>query len=194
MPQRAETPLSLLDRVQRGDQVAWNEFSGMYMGVLRGWCVRWGLQPADADDLTQDTLLVVLTEIRRFRHRGTGSFRSWMRTVAWHCLCTAITRAEKKQVAETFNQILLSAQARRTLEEEIDRLCEMQILSEVMNSVEMKVKPTTWTAFRMTAIDGLSAREVSECTGLNAEAIYAARARVQRLISQELRRITGPVD
>lgn len=100
----------------------------------------------------------------------------------------------KKKAAETFNHILVSTHAQRSLEEEIDRLCEMQILSEAMSSVEAKVKPTTWTAFRMTAIEGLSAREVSLHTGLNSEAIYAARARVQRLISQELRRIRGPLE
>ena len=36
-----------------------------------------GLGDADADDLVQDTLSVVVREVGQFRRGRTGSFRSW---------------------------------------------------------------------------------------------------------------------
>lgn len=183
------TSLSLLERVKRGDSVAWSEFSRIYESVLRTWCFRWGLQSADTDDLIQDTLLVLIGEIHRFRHRGTGSFRGWMRTVAWHCLCAATARSEKKLQAEKFSRILSSERGRQTLEDEIDRVYELQMLEQAMQNVTHRVSSSTWLAFRQTAILGRTAKHVSEVTGQHPDAIYAARARVQRLIQQELKRL-----
>jgi RNA polymerase sigma-70 factor (ECF subfamily) len=189
MQQDQGTSLSLLERVQGGDPVAWGEFSKIYMSVLRKWCLQWGLQSADADDLMQETWLVLIGQIARFRHRGLGSFRSWMRTVAWHCLCAAIARSEKARRSEQLNQILASARARETLEEEIDQMCDRQMLEDAMQLVAERVRPSTWLAFQKMALEGLSAKQVSEATGLHPEAVYASRARVQRLVHRELRRL-----
>jgi DNA-directed RNA polymerase specialized sigma24 family protein len=39
------------------DQAAWNEFVERYGRRIYGWCRQWGLQEADAEDVTQDVLL-----------------------------------------------------------------------------------------------------------------------------------------
>lgn len=183
------TSLSLLERVQGGDPIAWVDFSKIYMSVLRKWCVQWSLQSADADDLIQETWLVMIGQIGRFQHRGLGSFRSWMRTIAWHCLCAAITRSERVRRSEQLNALLVSARARETLEEEIDRICDQQMLKDAMQLVAKRVRPSTWDVFQKMALEGLSAKQISEETGLHPESVYASRARVQRLVHKELRRL-----
>jgi RNA polymerase sigma-70 factor (ECF subfamily) len=182
-----DTPVSLLDRVKHGDMFAWAEFSERCLSVLRVWSLRWGLQPADADDLIQNTLIIVLTRIRTFRHRGTGSFRSWIRMIAWHCFCDALALSKKTPPSETMDRIRDTPEARQTLEEEFDRIFELQLLEDAMRRVQGRVQQSTWEAFQLTAIQGLAARDASEQTGLTPDAVYAARARVQRLIAIELK-------
>lgn len=187
----AETPLSLLERVQQGDALAWNDFHARCQRLLTAWAVRWGLQAADADDLIQDTLLVVTARIRDFRRRGTGSFRLWIRTIAWHCLCDAMSMTRRHQIATTLDRIRTTPDARQTLEEELDRLFEMQMLEDAMQRVRLKVAQNTWTAFALTALEGQSVQEVAELLQLSIDAVYAARGRVQRFISLEIRRMAN---
>src|SRR5689334_14040616 len=40
-----------------------------------------GVPEADADDLTQETLTVVVREVSRFDRRNLGAFRAWMRGI-----------------------------------------------------------------------------------------------------------------
>jgi len=183
------TPVSLLDRVRRGDQVAWNEFSLQCSTMLRQWCVQWGLQTADADDLIQDTLLIVFSRIAEFRRRGAGSFRSWIRTIAWRCWCDAVARVERSMRAEVAVRFRDSLEARTSLEQEFQKLFENQILQQAMDIVKHRVQPSTWEAFRLTALENVGGEMAAEISGLQVNAVYAARFRVQRLITAEMQQL-----
>jgi RNA polymerase sigma-70 factor (ECF subfamily) len=189
MSSRLETPTSLLDRVRRGDAIAWSEFSAQYSAMLRGWCLQWGLQSADADDLVQDTLLIVFRRIAEFRRRGTGSFRSWIRTIAWRCWCDAVARVERSMRAEVALRFRESLEARTSLEEEFQKLFENQILEQAMAMVKQRVQPSSWDAFRLTALENLGGEMAAEISGMQINAVYAARYRVQRLITVQMRQL-----
>src|SRR4051794_39305007 len=77
------TSHSLLERLRdRGDVAAWQRLLTAYEPWLRGWLRRRHLQPADAEDLLQDVLLVVSQELPSFVHNGrAGAFRSWLRAI-----------------------------------------------------------------------------------------------------------------
>src|SRR5262249_32858695 len=63
------TSPTLLGRLARSptDQAAWEEFVGRYSPQIHGWCQRWGLQAADAQDVTQDILLELARQMGDFR-------------------------------------------------------------------------------------------------------------------------------
>ena len=187
----ADTPLSLLERIQQGDAVAWSEFHARCLQLLKAWGIRWGLQAADADDLIQDTLVVVMSRIRDFRRRSTGSFRLWMRTIAWHCLCDAMSMTRRQQLSTTLDHIRNAPDARQNLEEDLDRLFQMQILEEALQRVRLKVQQSTWVAFQLTAVEGQSVQTVAQQLQTSVEAVYASRARVQRFLTIEIRRLTN---
>jgi RNA polymerase sigma-70 factor (ECF subfamily) len=186
---QVETPVSLLDRVRRGDTIAWAEFSAQYSVMLRSWCLNWGLQSADADDLIQDTLLIVFRRIAEFRRRGAGSFRSWIRTIAWRCWCDAVARVERSMRAEVALRFRESLEARTSLEEEFQKLFENQILEQAMAMVKQRVQPSSWDAFRLTALENLGGEMAAEISGMQINAVYAARYRVQRLITVQMRQL-----
>lgn len=188
MNSTVETSISLLARVRRGDEDAWAEFSVQCVSMLRHWCRKWGMQDADVDDLIQDTLLIVLGRIGDFRRRGTGSFRSWIRTIAWRCWCDAVSRAERSMRPEVLARLKESLLARQDLEEEFDMLLETQMMEHAMTVVRQHVHASSWRAFHLMALENLTGVAAAELTGLSLNAVHAARYRVQRLISVEIRR------
>ncbi len=190
MTSLSETPLSLLERVRLGDEAAWADFSARCLKMLRMWCSRLGLQPADADDLIQDTLLIVIGRIRTFHRRGSGSFRKWLRVIAQRCWCDAMARLERSNRPALVEHLRNSARAQVSLEEEFERLFEQQLLEQAMAKVQMRVHPHTWEAFRLMALEGFRGEKAAEQTGMQLNAVYTARSRVQRLVTAELQRLT----
>jgi RNA polymerase sigma-70 factor (ECF subfamily) len=84
----AETSHSLLDRVRApGDPAAWRRLVDLYTPLVHRWLRPAHLQPADADDLAQEVLAVVVRKVPEFRHDGrAGSFRAWLRAITAHRL------------------------------------------------------------------------------------------------------------
>src|SRR3954469_4915586 len=84
-----ETSVSLLDRLRRtgaadGD---WRRLVDLYTPLIRGWLRRHASLPdADADDVVQDVLAVVVRRLPEFRHNArTGAFRAWLRAITANC-------------------------------------------------------------------------------------------------------------
>ena len=80
----SETSITLLGRLALFplDQAAWEEFVKRYGPSVLGWCRRWGAQEADALDISQVVLARLAVQMRHFAYDPSGSFRSWLRTVA----------------------------------------------------------------------------------------------------------------
>jgi len=192
MTMLSDTSPSLLERVQRGDSAAWSEFCGRCAAMLRRWSGNMGLQAADADDLIQDTLLVVIGRIRLFQRRGLGSFRAWLRVIAWRCWCDAVARAGRNHHPAVIEHLRNSVQARVSLEEELDRLFEQQLLDQALATVKARVQQHTWEAFRLMVLEGQRGEAVAQATGMQLSAVYTARCRIQKMVTDELRRLAEP--
>src|SRR4051812_44928236 len=82
------TSANLLMRLRQAptDQEAWGEFVLRYGPIIYGWCRRWELQEADAQDLTQDVLVKLAEKMRSFAYDPSRSFRAWLKTLTRHAL------------------------------------------------------------------------------------------------------------
>jgi RNA polymerase sigma-70 factor (ECF subfamily) len=81
------TSLSLLQRLrQPGQADAWERFARLYTPLLVAWSrrPRYGLQPADADDLVQDILADLFRKLPQFHYDPERGFRGWLRGVFHH--------------------------------------------------------------------------------------------------------------
>src|SRR6516164_10979265 len=83
-PNDSGTRISLLGRLRRdpANQEAWAEFVEHYGRKIYHWSLRWGLQEADAQDVTQNVLLKLAEKMRDFDYDPARSFRSWLKTLA----------------------------------------------------------------------------------------------------------------
>jgi len=189
-----KTSLTLLERVQKlpADSEAWDEFVRRYHPLIHAWCVRWGLQASDADDVAQDVLVKLLTVLRKFRYDPSGSFSAWLRAVTHRVLSDFATVKRKGpcQIAPGLSIPDLGA-AQVDLARELQTLLDRDLFEIAMRRVEKRVKPVTWEAFRLSALENLSGQAVGERLKIPVAHVFVAKNRVQKLLQEEVRIMKG---
>ena len=83
MNDQTYTSVTLLLRLRDlNDKEAWDDFVQRYVPKIYAWCRRYGMQEADASDITQEVLGKCVSVLRRFEYDPSrGSFRGWLKTV-----------------------------------------------------------------------------------------------------------------
>jgi RNA polymerase sigma factor (sigma-70 family) len=194
---KSQTSPTLLGRLRQSpqDESAWGAFVDRYGPKILGWCRRWNLQEADAQDVTQDVLLKLARKIRDFQYDPTRSFRAWLKTLtqhAWSNFVEARKRARAVGGLPTEEQHLETLPARDDLVQQLDAAFAQETLDEAMTRVQLRVKPPTWEAFRLQALEGLSGAETAGRLHMTVTAVFVARSRVQRLLQEEVEKLDGP--
>ena len=186
-----DTSAGMIGRVQAGDGASWVQFHQRCHAVISDWC-RWNrVREFDAEDLSQETMLVVVSKIASFRHSGRGSLRAWLRAIAWRCWCEAISRSARGETVLLRDRFESVGDEISALEAEYERLEQLDVLERAMAAVKVRVEPHTWEAFWMAAMQNRSGQEVGESLRMTADSVHSARARVQRMISVEVRRLNN---
>lgn len=192
-PSESRTRVSLLQRLAKTgatDQDSWREFVEIYGGRIYAWCLRGNLQEADARDVTQQVLLKLVNQMKRFAYDPQRSFRAWLFTVTRHALHDYRDELKRPGLGSGDSQVLAwieSAEGRDDLAQRLQEEFDREILEQAMEQARQRVAPHTWEAFRLTAIEGVAAAEVAQRLQMNVANVYKARSSVlQRL--KEIRR------
>lgn len=194
------TRATLLLRLRDGsDHDAWKEFLELYGPMLYRFVRRRGLQDADAADVVQDVFRRVGTAIGRLDYdREKGGFRAWLFTITRNRLYTFFqSRQRLEPSGHDTAQLELLSQAVDERNELVDQweLEHLRSLAGIaMQTVEQKSDPKTWSAFRMTAIEGRSAAEAAAELSMTPGAIYVAKSRVTARLRAEIERLEQQAD
>jgi RNA polymerase sigma-70 factor (ECF subfamily) len=189
------TSLSLFERLHDpADQDAWGEFDRRYGPRIRTWCLRWGLQEVDAEDLRQQLLLKLLDKMQTFVYDPRRSFRGWLKTLVRHAVSDFVKQRSgtvrgsgDSKVWERLNEV----EAREDLVGRLKAQFDLDLLEIAGGRVRQRVAPSTWAAFVGTAIEFQSAGEVARRTGLSIDQVYSNKAQVLRLLREEIQRLQG---
>ena len=200
MPGRDEdswTSPSLILRVGRSptDEVAWSEFVTRYGPKVLAWSLGWGLQRADAEDVTQAVMIQLSRQMGRFRYDNTGSFRGWLQTLArnawrdWasHRHQVAAALVEKNEDA------LASLEARDDLLRRLEETFDLEIFAEAVDRVRGRVAEKTWTAYKLSVMENLPAREVARRLEMTEVNVFKAKSNVLKRIRGEVQILEGAV-
>jgi len=191
----ARTSGTLLRRVRSPlDQEAWNEFVELYGRRIYGWCRQWGLQEADAEDVTQDVLLRLASKMRDFAYDPSRSFRGWLRTLTHHAWSDFLLDRKRPGAGSGDSQVvqaLEQVEARDDLTRRLDEEFTHALLEEASARVRLRVQGHTWEAFRLTAVEGKSGAEAAALLGIRVATVYVARSKVQKMLQDEVRKLEG---
>lgn len=191
------THISLLCELGKsGHDDSWTVFHARYRGVIFGWCLRRGLSPDDAEDLTQDVLLKLFQQLPHYRHDpARGQFRGWLKTVVNNALIDFWRRQQRRPecgVADADFPERQGGMASLEAAAELSSAIEDQaqtIAAEVLERVRAKVKETTWQAFYRMMVEQHPAVEVAAELNLSVATVYKANYRVKQMLLQEYRHV-----
>src|SRR5262249_12570982 len=127
------TRASLLLRLRQNpeDQAAWSQFVDRYGPQVYAWCRRWGLQQADAEDVTQNVLTRLAAKLRTFEYDPAQRFRAWLKTLtqhAWSDFLAAQKRAVQGSADSGTWEALNSEPARDELAAELQKAFDQELL------------------------------------------------------------------
>ena len=183
-----ETSLSLLDQLRKDPrQPDWERLVEVYTPVLRAWLKRYDLQTSDADDLIQDVLVVVSSELADFRHSGrSGAFRAWLRTILVNRLRHHWRSRKYRPVATGDTSFLQHLQQLDDPHSELSHLWNLEhdrhLMRQLMALVEPQFSAITYKAFRRLALEGQDPERVASDLGISRNAVIIAKHRVLKAL------------
>jgi RNA polymerase sigma-70 factor (ECF subfamily) len=187
----SETSASLLDRLRlRPDGDDWRRLVDVYTPLIRGWLRQSLRLEADADDVVQDVLAVVVRRLPQFQHnRRLGAFRCWLRTITVNCL-RDFRRSRRGKPQGTGDDDLHQALAQledhsSDLSRQWDQEHDLHVTRKLLEMIEPEFKGTTWQAFRRVALDGVAAETAAAELGVTPNAVFIAKSRVLARLRQE---------
>jgi RNA polymerase sigma-70 factor (ECF subfamily) len=176
--QQSRTSTELLVRwVDFGDERAWSTFDERYRSILLSFFRRSGSQPAEAADLTQDTLLAFLELWKSERYqRERGSVRSLLLSIASHRRADYYRRRQNPQLSES---VLEQQPANDELEEAFEKAWTQHISLCALEQLRRQtgMAATTIRAFELNFLEERTAADVAQELGMSLSAVYVARHR-----------------
>jgi RNA polymerase sigma-70 factor (ECF subfamily) len=190
----SQTSSTLLGKLRHDprDQAAWEEFVERYGPQIYGWGRKWGLQDADAHDVTQDVLVKLAEKMRGFTYDRAGSFRGWLKTLAYHAWSDFLTGRQRPGAGSGDSQIvtlLESVEARADLAKQLEETYDRELLDAAMARVRLRVKPRTWEAFRLTALEGLPGAAAAQRLQMKVANVFVAKSDVQKMLREEMAKL-----
>lgn len=183
-----ETSPTLLGQLRRSptDEPAWRKFVDLYGGYIAAWCRAWGLQDADADDVTQATLLRLVKVMQSFEYDSSRLFRRWLKTVTYR-VWQDLVRTHRRPAAGAATDLFDSLAAGDELAAAVEAAYDRELFDLAAARVRLRVQPNTWEAFRLTALDDVPAVAAAERLQMRVTTVYKARNNVQKMLREEVR-------
>jgi len=187
----SQTSISLLERLRlSADSADWNRLVELYTPLIRGWLLRHDVPAADADDLTQDVLGVVVRELGDFQHnQRTGAFRAWLRTIAvnrlkgyWRGRQHAPQPAGDSEAARRLEQL---EDPHSSLSQLWDQEHDRHVMGRLMQLIEPEFPLAWWQAFRRHVVEGVRASAVAAELDVSVNVVLLAKSRILRRLRQE---------
>lgn len=195
------TSTRLLHRAALGESGAWELIVSLYGPVVRYWLRGAGLGHPDRADVFQDVFLAVAQNLPRFeREPGEGKFRAWLKSVTRSKVSDHFRKHERQPVAvggSTAHFRLGELPASPQIEPEhndpaLEHSEETFLAQRVLQNLRSEFQESTWRAFQLTAIDGLTSQQAAVETGLSPLAVRKAKSRVMQRLRSALAELDQP--
>jgi DNA-directed RNA polymerase specialized sigma24 family protein len=137
-------------------------------------------------------LLRFWKQAAKFTYAPRQRFRGYLRQILTSALAEwSARRGDKPLARDDAHAMLDSLPAREDPITRIEKAYDTELLELAMQEMEGRVKPHTWQAFRLLAIEQLSGAEVAERLAIDPNLADVARRNVQKMISEAVQRLVG---
>jgi RNA polymerase sigma factor (sigma-70 family) len=197
------TRRSLLSRLRNwGDDESWRTFFDTYWRLIYNAALKSGLSETEAEEVVQETVLVVCRKIQEFQYDERGSFKAWLlKITAWRItdqrrlrqpenLRESTPWTERQNCAlpefEGIDQIPDPSSTLPVVAAAWDAEWENNLLEAAMERVKNRVDPLYFQIFDLYVIQEWRATRVARALNVTAARVYVTKHRVAGLIKKEL--------
>jgi RNA polymerase sigma-70 factor (ECF subfamily) len=194
------TRSSLLRRLKNWeDQESWREFFNLYGKLIFGVAIKAGLTEAEAEDVVQETMLVVARKMPGFVYDpAIGSFKGWLLLITRR----RIEKQLRKRLPVNAAHPSPPDETRRTATIEKspdpagsdwealwDREWEMNLSEAALARVKRRVKPRQFQIFDLYVLKQWPVKEVARALDVSRAQVYVTKHRMAALLKQEIRHL-----
>ena len=181
------TSKTLLDKLQSGDAVSWNEFFERYRGIIISLGGLKGLTPEECDDLVQEVMICFFKNSRTFVFDPElARFRTYFGRIIQARIFDLLRRRYRS------NRFVSEVEADATEPETPDfllneaLLCEWRklLLEDAFALLRERVAPETYFAFDLHIRQSLPVEEVVRTLSINRQFVYTAKTRCLKILKQ----------
>lgn len=190
------TRLSLLERLKRSSaNPDWQAFYDKYCAVIVSFARKQGLDDHSADDVLQETVMVVMRKLPAFEYVPQQScFRSWLLTIVAYKVRESRRRshmdrlismdAESGEGGEPLHERFASEEPDAS--ENVEQAWRTSLIEEALQQVlgDPRTKPETIEVFRACALEGRPVAEVAARFGIKDNAVYQIKNRMMARLNE----------
>ena len=192
MPHETDWPstqISLLARIREPkDHDAWDRFVDLYAPLIYRFCLKRGLQDADARDITQNVFAQVGQRIRRFDYDpARGLFRGWLGKLTRNEIVDYSNRLGQSVSEQQYTD---AGEAIDQTEGTVDAAWIDEFNAYIYNCALARIRseftPECWRAFEMVWIEDRPAPEVAAELNKKPEWIYKNKFNILKRLKTEI--------
>lgn len=172
---------------------AWLDFYRIYSAMVNRFARRLGLSDADADDVTQEVLMLAQKSLQTGTYDpARGGFRRWLYGIARRRSLAALRARCRRTRAQWIpgpDEVDLVERLRDTRGEEAHRqLWEQEwryaVLDAALRQVEQEVGRKEFEAFTLLAVERRPVEEVAERLSITTSSAYVYKHRVMQAVKE----------
>lgn len=168
-----ELTQELIHRCKKRERAAMAELFGMLAPKIKGICYRYTGNAFDAEDLLQETFIIVFTKLDSFKEEG--SFEGWVRRIAVN---TSINWLKKNKVIQQMQEL---NGKNEMIEENNEETLEDIHGNELMQHIA-QLPEGYRTILNLFAIEGMSHKEIAGQLGINESTSRSQYARAKKAL------------
>lgn len=180
------TDEELMSRFQQGDEAAFDQLVGRYGPAVKGFAARVTTRPEEAEDIHVETFVRVVESAHRWKR--TGSFRSYLFTIAWR-LCLDSCRRQSVQRRALRSLRHEPATPPVSPESQAASAQKAQQLEQGLAELSEHHRAAVLLTYR----SDLNSTEVGEILGLSAQEVRSRLTYARQLLRQHLE-VEGTTD
>ena len=194
---------SLLRRLKSwDDQESWGDFFNTYWRLIYGAALKAGLNEAQAQDVVQDTIIVVAKKMKDFTYdRAIDSFKGWLLYLTRKRIALEYRRKERERVTSGSSELTdwtleandLPDPAGFDLQSVWEQEWERNLWEAAIARVKKEVTAQQFQMFDLYTIKEKSAQEVARQLNVPVAQVYLAKHRISSLLKKELTRLRNQV-
>lgn len=190
------TSYTLLHRaLDAGDEDAWKRLVAHYRRFI--FYVLHGLRvsSADIEDISQQVLIALLRDLPNY-DRTQSRFRTWLSAIIRNIAVSHFRKqtSQQRRVDGLREELLCEGEKSTSeIDDYIQKEWAAYIASQAMSQVKKVFQGQAITVFEM-GLDGCSAAEIAEKTGLTVSSVYTLRKRVKKRLYLEILELTADLE